>query len=104
MFAEINYIYHYKKIIEEKKTFEKFAFDFSSTYNDFLKRLKGFDNNSTDYLIIIGFNDDRTNAWIRCLSIKDNRLLAAESGIKGSSINEIAKKISVTDEPVSKMA
>lgn len=83
----------YKKIMEDKKTFEQYAFNFSSTYNDFLKKLKAFDNDSTDYLIIIGFDDDRTNAWIRCVSIKDNRLLITESGIEGSSINEIAKKI-----------
>lgn len=84
---------YYNKMMEDKNTFEQYAFNFSSKYNDFLKRLKAFDKDSTDYLMIIGFDEDRANAWIRCLTIKDNRLLVTETGIEGSSVNEITKKI-----------
>ena len=84
---------YYKKIIEDQKTFEQFTFNYQSKYDEFLKKLHDFDKNSTDYLIIIGFDEDKTTAWIRCLTIKDNRLLLTETGIEGSSVNEISKKI-----------
>jgi hypothetical protein len=84
---------YYKKIMEEKKTFEQYAFNYKSKYNEFLKKLYEFDKNATDYVIIIGFDEDKTSAWMRCLTLKDNRLIVTQTGIEGSSVNEISKKI-----------
>jgi len=84
---------YYNKIMEEKKIYEEYSFNYMDTKNKILKKLKSLNTNEIDYIIIIGFNEEKDNVWIRCLNLKDNKLLITEAGITGSSINEIAGKI-----------
>jgi len=84
---------YYKKISEEKKAYEKFSFNYMNTKNEIIKKIRSFSADDIDYIIIIGFNKSKNNAWIRCLNLKNNKLLITESEIEGSSINKIANKI-----------
>jgi hypothetical protein len=84
---------YYKNILEEKKIYEQYSFDYLNTKKEILKKIKSFNADAIDYIIIIGFDDDKTTAWIRCLDLKDNKLIITESGITGSSVDEIAKSI-----------
>jgi len=82
-----------KKILEDKNAYEKYSFNYIKTKNEILNKFKVINADAIDYIIIIGFNEDKTNAWIRCLNLKDNNLLVTETGITGSSIDEITKNI-----------
>jgi len=84
---------YYKKKIEEKNAYENYSFNYLKTKIEILKKIKSFNSDQADYIMIIGFDEDKSNAWIRCLNLKDNKLLITESGITGSSINEITKNI-----------
>jgi len=84
---------YFRMISEEKKALDRFSFNYIDTKSELLKKIKAFSNNSIDYIIIIGFDDCKSNAWIRCLSLKDNKLIITESEISGSSIDEITRKI-----------
>ena len=84
---------YYKSITEDRKAFEDYSFNYNKTKNEIIKKIKTFNTDAIDYFIIIGFNENRTDAWIRCLSLKDNKLIITETGIAGSSIDEIGKNI-----------
>ncbi len=84
---------YYKMISEEKSVIDKFSFNYIDTKTEILKKIKASSGDSIDYIVIIGFDDSKSNAWIRCLSLKDNKLLITETGIEGSSIDEITKNI-----------
>lgn len=94
-----------KKVSGEKQTFDQYAFNFNKTKNEILKKFKELNNSSIDYIVIIGFDECRSNAWVRCIDVKNNNLIITESGIKGSSISEITKNIIIsmtTDLPAAK--
>jgi len=80
-----------KKISDDKKIYERYSFNYLDTKNEMLKKIKSFD--AIDYIIIIGFDDNKSTAWIRCLNLKNNKLVITETGIAGSSIDDITKKI-----------
>ena len=82
-----------KKVSDDKKTFDQYSFNYIKTKNEILKKFKELNNDSIDYIVIIGFDECRSNAWVRCLDVKNNKLIITESGIKGSSISEITKNI-----------
>jgi len=84
---------YYKKIIQERDTFNKYAFNFNKTWDDYLKKIKKFNESPFDYFMIIGFDEDKESAWIRCVSFKNNRLIVSQSSIKGKSVEEISQKI-----------
>jgi hypothetical protein len=52
-----------------------------------------FQSDSFDYFIVIGFDEDMESAWVRCVSLKNNKLILTESGIAGNSVGEISEKI-----------
>lgn len=84
---------YYKDLLEQRDVYNKYAFNFEKTFEELSKRIQNFQENSFDYFVVIGFNKDLKNAWIRCISIKHNRLIVTESGITGSSVEEISDKI-----------
>jgi len=91
---------YYMDLQEQKKIFNKYAFNFENTLETLSKKIINFQPYSFDYFIIIGFDKDIKNAWVRCVSIKNNRLILSESAINGSNIPEISEKIikSLTSE------
>ncbi len=81
---------YYKDLLKQRDVFDKYAFNFEKTFEKFSKRIINYQQ---DYFIIIGFDEDMQKAWIRCISLKNNRLILAESGINGSDVKEISEKI-----------
>jgi len=77
-----------KSILEQKKIYDRYTFNY--------KKFRESNTDNADYIIIIGFDPDRSKAWVRCLNIKNNKLIVTESGISGSSISEIAKNIIIS--------
>jgi hypothetical protein len=84
---------YYKNITEQKKFYDRHTFNYIKSKNEILKKFRESGTNNSDYIIIIGFDSTRSNAWIRCININNNKLIITESGIKGSSIPEITKNI-----------
>jgi len=84
---------YFKKISEEKQTFEQYSFNYPDKLNEMLKKMKSFNADAIDYIVVIGFNCGKSNAWIRCLDLKNNKLIITETGITGSSIDEITRNI-----------
>ncbi len=84
---------YYRKMIDEEKAFEQYAFNYMEKQNGILKKIKSFTADPVEYILIIGFSEAKDNAWIRCLNLKDNRLIIMETGIDGSTIDEITMKI-----------
>ncbi len=84
---------YYNKIKEEKEVFDMYSFDDTTKKKEILKKIQAFSTDDIDYIIIIGFNETKTNAWIRCLNLKNNKLIITETGIQGSSITDITKNI-----------
>lgn len=81
------------RIKDDKKIYESYIFRYQSLKNETLKKIRGLHSNSADYLLVVGFSSGRGSAWIRCLNLKDNRLIITETEINGSSIDDITKKI-----------
>ena len=84
---------YYKMLSENKKAYEQYSFNYPDTINEMLKKISAFNADAIDYIVVIGFDEDKTNAWIRCLNLKDNKLIITETGITGSSIDDITKNI-----------
>lgn len=84
---------YYKDILTQSDTFNKYAYNFSKTLESFSEKLKKIQPDSFDYFIVIGFDKSKENAWMWCISLKDNRLVVTESGITGGDIEEITGKV-----------
>ncbi len=87
---------YYRSITEQKNIYDRLAFNYIQTKNDILKKFRESGTDNSDYLIIIGFDSSRSNAWVRCINFKNNKLIITESGIKGSSIPEITKNVIIS--------
>lgn len=92
---------YFKDIINQRNIHNRYTFNFTEankkTYNSMAKIGPG----GIDYLMIIGFNDSKSEAWIRCINLKTGNLIFTESGIKGSSVDDITRKIiiNISGEP-----
>jgi TolB-like protein len=84
---------YYKSITDQKNTYDKHVFNYIKTKNEVLQKFRESGTDNSDYLIIIGFDSSRTTAWVRCINVKNNKLIITESGIRGSSVPEITKNI-----------
>jgi len=83
---------YYRRIIEERETYRKYCTEFARYNRAMIKKLSDFDP-ELRYIILIGFDDDREEAWYRCIDIKTNRLISMEYGIEGDDVAEITQKI-----------
>lgn len=95
---------YYKNLLKQRDVFNKYAFNFEKTFESLSKKIQNFQPDSFDYFIVIGFDEDQENAWIRCISIKNNKLILTESEIKGKGVGEISEKIinTLTSDPPKK--
>lgn len=84
---------YYKNLVLQRNTYNKYAFNFDKTFDELTRKVRNFQADTFDYIIIIGFDEDKKTAWIRCQSLKTSRLIVAESGIEGSDVEEITEKI-----------
>jgi len=84
---------YYKELLQQRDIFDKYAFNFEKTFGSLSKKIMNYQSDSFDYFILIGFDEDLEKAWIRCLSLKKNKLILTESGIKGKNVQDISEKI-----------
>lgn len=84
---------YYKDLLKQREVFNKYAFNYEKTFESLTKKILNFKPDAFDYFIVIGFDEDQEKAWVRCLSIKNNKLILTESGISGNSVEEISEKI-----------
>ena len=84
---------YYKNLLIQRDIYNKYAFNFDKTFDELTRKVRNFQDDTFDYIIIIGFDEDKKTAWIRCQSLKTSRLILAESEIKGSDVEEITEKI-----------
>lgn len=80
-----------KHIYYEKEFFKKYDENFVATQEQILSQKLKETNSQADYLLIIGFSQDRKNAWIRCINLKSIDLVIMDSEInsKGESKDPI---------------
>jgi len=81
-----------KDVKAARKLFQKHDLYYQKTKNAVLHRLYKTYKGRMDYLIVVGFNSRHTNAWIRCIDLKNKNLIWMESNITGD-ITEIALKM-----------
>ena len=84
---------YYKELLKQRDLFNKYAFNFEKTFDTLSKKIMNYQTDSFDYFIVIGFDEDLEKAWIRCISLKKNKLILTESGIKGKNVQDISEKI-----------
>ncbi len=81
---------HRERIDTVKRLYKIYDADYLGTNGEMLARLSASFN--IDYLIIIGFNDRKNRAWVRCINPRTRELILMQSNIKGN-VSGISKKI-----------
>jgi hypothetical protein len=84
---------YYKNLKNKQKLYEKYIVSFNSTGQKAFSEINKSAPGEIDYLLIIGFNDNRNKAWIRCINLKTGNMIFTASAISGSSVGDITKKI-----------
>lgn len=84
---------YYNEIKNKQKIYEKYTFNFKSTSEKTFSAINKSAPGEIDYLLIIGFNDNRNEAWIRCINLQTGNLIYTESVVSGSTVSDITKKI-----------
>ena len=84
---------YYKDILNQRNLHRKYTFEFTDSGKKAYKSMGKIGPGGIDYLMVIGFNDSKSEAWIRCINLKTGNLIFTRSGISGSSVNEITHKI-----------
>ncbi len=82
-----------EKVQEFRNIFKKYDYNYPETKNSLLQRLQKAYDNKIDYLIIIGFDEDRESAWIRCIDMNKRDLILMQTGLEGDSIEEITGSV-----------
>ncbi len=87
---------YYKDLKNKQKLYEKYTVNFNSTGQKIFAEINKSAPGEIDYLLIIGFNDNRNEAWIRCVNLQTGNMIFTASAISGSSVGDITKKIMAT--------
>jgi hypothetical protein len=84
---------YYKDILNQRNIHRKYTFDFTESGKKAYTSMGKIGPGGIDYLMIIGFNENRSEAWIRCINLKTGNLIFTQSGISGSSVDEITRQM-----------
>ncbi len=76
-----------------KKIYRIYDLNYSGLKENILHRLAISFDESIDYLLITGFEDNRKSTWVRCINLKYRDLVWMQSNIEGSDIQEICEKM-----------
>ncbi len=79
-----------------KKMYRIYDLGFTEMKDSALSRLRAAFSDKIDYLMIIGFNDRRTSAWMRCIDLKDKDLVWIQDDYRpdaGDSLISLSQKI-----------
>jgi len=86
---------YYSDLKNKQKIYNKFTVNFNSTGQKAFSEINRSAPGEIDYLLIIGFNDNKNEAWIRCVNLQTGNLIFTASDISGSSVGDITKKLLV---------
>jgi len=75
-----------------KYIYRKYDYDYKKTKKGILGKISSAYSGRINYLLIVGFNEGRSRAWVRCLNLKTKDLVWMQSNIKGD-VQEIADKM-----------
>lgn len=79
-----------------KKIYRIYDLGYAEVKDGALARLRAAFSDKLDYLMIIGFNDRRTSAWMRCIDLRDKDLVWIKDDYRpeaGDSLVSLSKKI-----------
>lgn len=74
-----------------RRIYKEYDLNYEKTKNEILNKLSK--TYKFDYLLIISFNEDKTEATLRCINVKDHEMMWMQSGIKGKDLEGIVKVI-----------
>ncbi len=84
---------YHKKLKLIKNIYRKYDSNYSETKKTFFEKIEKAYNNRIDNLLIIGINKKKKNAWVRCIDLKEKKLIWLQKDIKGKNITDIANNI-----------
>jgi hypothetical protein len=84
---------HKEKVEKLRKIYSRYDYDYIDTKTAIIKKLNSVYGNTLDYLLIIGFNNNRKEAWVRSIDLKKKDLVLMQSNIKGKNINSVSRNI-----------
>ena len=90
-----------KKVKNYKRIITQYDFNFIQQKNKILNKIKN--NFDSDYVLVIGFNNSKTRAWIRVVDLKSKNLVSLHNNISGRNVYIISEKIiSFLKTPIAK--
>ena len=84
---------HFKDIKEQQRIYEKYTFNHDIIDKKTFAAINRAAPGKIDYLLIIRFNKNKKEAWIRCVNLNTGNLIFSSAAIEGSSVNDITQKI-----------
>ncbi len=84
---------HTDKVNYLKKMYAYYDRDYLQTKKQLVQKLVKESKNSMNTLLVIGFNKNKSKAWVRCLDIDSNDIVWMQANISGSSISSICAKM-----------
>lgn len=84
---------HKNKVDEKRSIYRKYDYDFLETKTAVIDRLNAVYGNTLDYLLVIGFSNNKKKAWVRSIDIKNKDLIWMQSNIEGKNIESVTGKI-----------
>jgi len=82
---------YYRDLLKERDIYNKYAFEYGKTISGYINKVRN--DNLFDYSLIISVDKDTNKAWVRCISIKDFKLVYLEKNIDALEIDQLARKI-----------
>jgi hypothetical protein len=73
---------YYEEITSIRNMYRIFDLTYADTKLNAMEQLTG--HHAIDKILIIGFNEIKTMAWVRCLDLKKRELILMQSNISGS--------------------
>lgn len=87
----------YRKSAEKlKNTYLRYYYNYPETHHAVLDKLSKAYSNRIDYLAIIGFNAERSSAWMRCLNMKTGDFIMMQDNFRpagGTPVVNITEQI-----------
>ncbi len=85
-----------------KGIYKKYDLNYLDIKNMLIGKLNRSFNNRIDHILIIGFNEDKDRAWLRCINTRKRDLIWIQSNIESDSLAE-DRLINITEKIISFM-
>ncbi len=92
-----------KRVKYLKGIYKKYDLKYLDIKNMLLRKLNRSFNNRIDHILIIGFNEDKNKAWLRCINIRKRDLIWIQSDIESDTLAS-DKLLNITEKVISYMS